>query len=342
MFFKYIREKYINIIYFLCNFIIVNLVIYLSPIIDLEGTETYYLNFLMIVAFLSIYAIDFYKWNKHIKELNQNKDTLLSYYDNLKYKTIKEEINLEFMRTTEILNENKNLELQKSQDDVIDYITNWVHQIKIPISVLELVIKDMEDSFLDYEVCKKLRIEVERVKFLIDQALYISRASSYSEDFKIEYVNLKGIINEVIKKNRVLIIYNKIEIDIHELNFEVLTDKKWIIYVIEQIINNSCKYIKDNGKITIGAEKNDKGIHLLIEDNGIGIESEDLNRIFYKGFTGNNGRKIAKSTGMGLYISKMICNKLNHDLYISSEVNRYTRFTIGFYNISDYFNLTQM
>ena len=342
MFFKYIREKYINIIYFLCNFIIVNLIIYLSPIIDLEGIETYYLNFLMIAAFLSVYAIDFYKWHINIKELNQNKDTLLSYYDNLKYKTIKDEINLEFMRTTEILNENKNLELQKSQDDVIDYITNWVHQIKIPISVLELVIKDMEDNFLDYEACKKLRLEVERVKFLIDQALYISRASSYSEDFKIEYVNLKGIINEVIKKNRVLIIYNKIEIDIQELNFEVLTDRKWIIYVIEQLINNSCKYMKDNGKITIGAEKNDKGIHLFIEDNGIGIESEDLNRIFYKGFTGNNGRKIAKSTGMGLYISKMICNKLNHDLYVSSEVNRYTRFTIGFYNISDYFNLTQM
>src|SRR5699024_11753358 len=123
-------------------------------------------------------------------------------------------------------------------------------------------------------------------------------------------------------------------------DFNVFTDRKWMSYVLDQIINNACKYVDISGKVEISAEENSESIILFIKDNGMGIPNKDIERIFDRGFTGDNGRKIGKSTGMGLYICKKISHKLNFDIEVYSRVLRCTEFRITFYKRTNYFNVT--
>ncbi|MBO3443526.1 sensor histidine kinase [Clostridium sp. CCUG 7971] len=224
-------------------------------------------------------------------------------------------------------------------------MTNWIHQVKIPIAVLEIIsqrVKELENqNNLQNEnsLYKEINIELKRIESLVGQALYISRSGNYSSDFLIEEVNLEKVIKEIVRRNKHLFIYNKIDLKLENLDVNVLTDKKWIIHIVEQIIDNSCKYIEENGQIEIYTAKDEKSIKLHIKDNGIGIAPQDIERVFDQGFTGKNGRKKTKSTGMGLYISKKILNKLSHSIDVSSTQCEFCDIYITFYNLSDYFTL---
>jgi signal transduction histidine kinase len=121
-----------------------------------------------------------------------------------------------------------------------------------------------------------------------------------------------------------------IELEIDNLGFNIFSDGKWVYYVIDQIVNNACKYVEHNGKIEIRGQETDESIILSIKDNGMGIPAKDIDRIFDRGFTGENGRKTGKSTGMGLYICKKIAEKLNFHIEVSSQVGKYTEFRIHF------------
>ena len=145
-------------------------------------------------------------------------------------------------------------------------------------------------------------------------------------------MNLKEIINKVIKKNKEIFLLEKIEIKLENLdNKKVLSDSKWLEFIINQIISNSLKYVdKEKSVITITTSESEKNIILKIHDNGIGIPKSDIKKVFDKSFTGENGRKIQTSTGMGLYIAKQLCEKLGHKIEIKSEQNKYTSVFITF------------
>ena len=170
--------------------------------------------------------------------------------------------------------------------------------------------------------------------------MYSSRAGNYNSDFIINEVNLGQVVKEVIKKNKYQFIYNKIDLQVDDIDKTVLTDKKWITHIIELIVDNAVKYSHMGGRIEIYIKENKKGCELHIKDSGMGIVPQDIERVFDKGFTGENGRKRTKSTGMGLYISKKILNKLSHDINIISTPNEFCDVYITFYNLSDYFNVT--
>lgn len=240
---------------------------------------------------------------------------------------------------------NKVGNLQDHLHEINDYITRWVHEIKIPISVCELI---MDKITLETDLrsigkaSENLRIEIEKMKFLIDQVLYASRASHYVEDFMVDEINLEKMVKEVVKKNSTFFISKNITVELDNLNFNVLTDRKWILYILQQILNNAYKYLDYNGKVRIYGVEDDKTVKLKIRDNGVGIAPEDIRRVFDKGFTGENGRRVAKSTGMALYYSKKIATKLGHDIEVSSQEGQYTEFTIIFYKLMDYFKMTKM
>jgi len=172
--------------------------------------------------------------------------------------------------------------------------------------------------------------------------LHMSRASSYSQDFIVEEVDLSNLVKSVVKNNMNSFISKKIELEMGNLDFNVFTDRKWAYYVIEQIINNACKYVDTYGKVKIYGEENDESVILTIWDNGMGIPEKDIDRIFDRGFTGENGRKTTKSTGMGLYICKKVADQLNFHIEVSSQVSTYTEFKIIFYKLSDYLKVTKM
>ena len=228
--------------------------------------------------------------------------------------------------------------LKEELEEINDYMTNWIHEVKIPISVLEIISKRIRD--IDTGLSKDIRTSVSRINRLVEQAMYSSRAGNYSSDFLIGETDLENVVKEVIKKNKYQFIYNKIEIETQDLNYTILTDKKWITHIIELIVDNSIKYSKAGGKIEIFTKEAKNGIELHIKDYGLGIVPQDIDRIFDKGFTGQNGRKITKSTGMGLYISKKILNKLSHKIEVISTPGEFCDVYITFYKLSDYFNVT--
>ncbi|WP_230200271.1 sensor histidine kinase [Bacillus niameyensis] len=218
--------------------------------------------------------------------------------------------------------------LKSKEKEWHEYMTTWVHEIKTPISVSKMIFES--ESSLD-----SLEEEMDKIEHLVDQALYYTRASDFSKDYFIQELDAESIIKEVIKGNRKLFISKKIKVQLNLSPLEVLTDKKGLLFIINQILSNSLKYTPPNGEIVIQIDTNKRKI--IIHDNGIGISTEDLPRVFEKGFTGINGRQFSASTGMGLYLAKTIAGKLGHQLEIHSLEGTYTESSITFSKTVDHF-----
>ncbi len=177
------------------------------------------------------------------------------------------------------------------------------------------------------EVTQSIDEELDKVEDYIDQVLFYARSNTVEKDYYIKECNLKDIVNESIKKNKSTLIQNKILINIHDLNETIYTDSKWIHFILNQIIQNSVKYKKqdNNSEIEIYSKQGKENIILYIKDNGIGIKKEEITRVFEKGFTGTNGRlQNKKSTGIGLYLCKKLCDKLGIAIELNSAQNQGT------------------
>ena len=181
--------------------------------------------------------------------------------------------------------------LRNELEEINDYMTNWIHEVKIPISVLEIIGKRVNEIDESRELSKQINSEVSRIDKLVEQAMYSSRAGNYNSDFIINEVNLEQVIKEVIKKNKYQFIYNKLDLQVDDINKTVLTDKKWITHIIELVVDNAIKYSYIGGRIEIYIKENKKGCELHIKDYGMGIVPQDIERVFDKGFTGENGKK---------------------------------------------------
>ncbi|WP_202708214.1 sensor histidine kinase [Sporosalibacterium faouarense] len=343
---KYLINSRWKIVYFIMILLIIDTILAVSSTLNQSINDILYLDLLLFIFSLIFFFWGYLSWKNSYKdyvkaiEKNHNLEHIIPSGNSFEIQLIKDLI--EF-KNKELEKETKGL--QYSLKEINEYITMWVHEIKIPISVCELISDRLQDGIPSDEVSstsRDIQMELERIKFLIDQILYASRASNYSEDLFIEEINLENIIKPTIKKNASFFISKNISIDIHNTNFHVMTDKKWISYILQQLFNNSYKYLHNNGKIEVYAKEDDKSIKLMIKDNGIGIQRKDINRIFDKGFTGDNGRHHAKSTGMGLYYSKTMIDKLGHEIFVNSVPNSFTEFTIVFYKLSDYLNVTEM
>ena len=206
-------------------------------------------------------------------------------------------------------------------EDYKEYIELWIHEIKIPIATSKMVIENNKNA-----ITKSIDEELDKVENYIEQALFYARSNTVEKDYYIRKVVLKEIINESIKKNKSSLIQEKISIDIHDLEIEVNTDNKWIVFILNQIIQNSIKYRKkENSVIEIYANQGKENVILYIKDNGIGIKQGEITRVFEKGFTGTNGRlSNKKSTGIGLYLCKKLCNKLGIGIELNSVQNKGT------------------
>jgi signal transduction histidine kinase len=164
----------------------------------------------------------------------------------------------------------------------------------------------------------------------VEQALFYSRSNNVEKDYAIRGVILKDLVNQTIKGNSRNLIESKVLIELQKLDYEIFTDSKWFEFIVSQIITNSIKYKKDKPKIVFHALENDNNIVFYISDNGIGIPENELSKVFDKGFTGQNGRKYAKSTGIGLYLAQKLCHKLGLSIGITSKVNEGTTIFITF------------
>jgi len=252
------------------------------------------------------------------------------------------------------------------QTEMMDYYTLWAHQIKTPISAMRLLLQSRQDEqnareeYDEHNACEEydehnaweahnghngcddwpdgletsdgqtgeLLAELFKIEQYVEMVLGYLRIESVTSDLVLQNYRLSGIIRQAVKNYASVFIRKKIILDFKEMECIVLTDEKWMVFVIEQLLSNALKYT-NSGKITIHMPDEEKKI-LWIEDTGIGIEEEDLPRVFEKGFTGYNGRMDKKATGIGLYLCKKILNKLSHKIEISSRPGAGTTVKIDF------------
>lgn len=218
-----------------------------------------------------------------------------------------------------------NIEKNKRKD-YKEYIEQWVHEVKTPISLIKLI----EENNKTNKSSSVLQ-QLEDIDRYVEQALFYARSEDVEKDYLIKEISLEECVHRVITRNKQVFILNNIDIEIDNIDINVYCDSKWLEFILNQIIVNSVKYRNnENPMIKIKSVPIKNGNQLIIEDNGIGIPKEDLNRVFEKGFTGNKGRLAIKSTGIGLYLCKKLCDKLGLLIKIESEENLYTKVIITF------------
>ena len=211
-------------------------------------------------------------------------------------------------------------EADAARSDMIEYYTLWAHQIKTPIAAMRLLLQSDESA-----ENKELEAELFKIEQYVEMVLSYLRLDGGSNDFVLREYNLEPIVRQAVRKYAPLFIRKKISLELGSLPCRVLTDEKWLCFVIGQLLPNALKYTS-KGKISIYMADETT---LVIEDTGIGIAPEDLPRICEKGYTGYNGRTDKKATGIGLYLCKRILTKLSHTLTIRSEVGKGTTVLLG-------------
>ncbi|KGR82845.1 sensor histidine kinase [Lysinibacillus odysseyi] len=295
------------------------LVLFILMLYWLEGFRNFetalysiVMSIILIVSFLTIRYMLRRRYLKKIVELPKQMEDALQ----------KNAKTMEYYHTEEYIHELYRLyqyevqALYARQERQYKFTNQWIHQMKTPVAVLDLLLQE-ED--LDK---RSVQEEVERLKRGLEMVLMNARLENFQEDLQVEQVNLKQLLTSTINENKRLFITNRVfpEVKMEEDTI-VMSDSKWLKFVIMQFITNAVKYtFEENKKIIVEVIKEKDGAVLCVADQGIGIPKSDLSRVTKPFFTGENGRKTGESTGMGLYIAQEICTKLGHELIIESEV----------------------
>lgn len=261
--------------------------------------ESYFLAFEIVLFFYMVYLV-------FMAFLNKKEEKLKNQIQEL------EEANL-----------NLRNDFLAKEKELQEYFLIWIHQIKTPITAGKLIC----DSDIENENIKNIKKELIYIEDYTNMALSYLKMINHNTDMDISLVNLDDIINPLIKKYAILFISNNIKLEYKKLNVKVITDSKWCMVVIEQLLSNAIKYTK-NGIVSISF--NEKENYLEIKDNGIGIKDSDLPKIFDKGYSGFNGRQNQKSTGIGLFLVKQILDKLGQNIKLESKLGEGTSVKVYF------------
>lgn len=220
-------------------------------------------------------------------------------------------------------------EVQRERKEYKEYIEQWIHEVKTPITAIKLICENNRCSFT-----RELMAELENINRFTEQALYYARSEHTEKDYSVREINLSDVVHGAIADNKYLLRQNNVAVTVEDVEYSIYSDDKWLRFILDQLISNAVKYRADQPVLHFFAVKENDRIILSVEDNGIGIPQSDLPRIFEKGFTGQNGRTIHSSTGIGLYLCRRLCDKLGIGISASSG-GKGTAFSLSF-RINDF------
>ena len=322
---EYIKDK-INYILALAIYIII-ISTYLRAI-SLTYSTIFIVIFITLTFFILAFLISYYKTNKYLKNIEKTMDKLPEKYliteiwqkprgaEKLAYYKILKRANKSMLENV--------TDIKEKQKDYKEYIESWVHEIKIPITSAKLLCENNKTV-----ITNKIDEDIEEVNNYVEQALFYARMDQVSNDFMIREISLNEVIKNVLARNKKIMIQNNMKVELKDVNIKCYTDEKWLEFILNQIITNSIKYRNDNNAVVkITGIQNKENIILKIKDNGIGIKKSEIDRIFDKGFTGTNGRNQTKSTGIGLYLCKRLCEGIGMEIDANSKENEYTEIVI--------------
>lgn len=217
-------------------------------------------------------------------------------------------------------------EMEDQRLEYKEYIEGWIHEVKTPLSVLELMCAGKRT--LDPG---RIRLLVERLDRDVETALYYARADQVSQDYRIREISLQETVNSAVKRQKQLLIHNRMRVEVSCGEETVFCDEKWIEFMLGQMFSNAVKYKRnETGTIRIFACPRKESVELVVEDDGIGIKSQELRRVFEKGFTGSNGRQREHATGIGLYLCRRLSEKLGLAIRAESKEGAWTRIILTF------------
>lgn len=331
---EYLGERLILLMINIGVLILISMILYICRI-----------NFTAIMIIDILYAFSlslvfFYEYRKKDRFLKDTKTVL----DNLEEKFLLSEIidepeDVEYREFFDILRRcNKSMNdkinvIDLREREFREFIELWVHEVKTPISAAKLTIENHRNS-----ITESIEEDLTRVEYYIEQALFYARSGSVNKDFLIKENNIEKMVNSSIRKYSKVLIKKRVKIVKENLDLNVYSDDKWIEFILGQIISNSLKYFNKEEKVLeFKCSEGDNSITLMIKDNGRGIEEKYLDKVFDKGFTGDNGRQIKEATGIGLYLCKKLSNKLHLNIEIKSIKGEYTAVYIVFPKSSQFF-----
>ncbi|WP_174721267.1 sensor histidine kinase [Streptococcus periodonticum] len=311
LFFKY----YLRSRKLLCSllFIFYSLLFIFSYLFEDERTVLQYVIILLLLTSLIGLILDFVKQYQNFRHA-------VLYGESDAYTPL-EALLTSRIRTLEKDKKELKIQHQEKQSDLLDYYTLWVHQIKTPIAASKLLVQDLQEQTFK----NQLEQELFKIDSYTNLVLQYLRLESFHDDLVVEKENIEDLVKEVVKKYALFFIQQGLSLNLHDLNHTVITDKKWFLVILEQVLSNSLKYTKQ-GSIEIFFQEDT----LYMKDTGLGIQNSDLLRVFERGFSGYNGRLTHQSSGLGLYLSKKIADELGHELHLQSVVGEGTTVMITF------------
>ena len=280
---------------------------------------SYFLYFFLLCSFLTLL---FFIWDILVEAEVYRKELL---YSEREPKSPLECALAEKLDELEAELYQKKSDAENRYNDLVDYYTLWVHQIKTPIAASKLLVSEVTDRQLK----QQLEQEIFKIDSYTNLVLQYLRLESFHDDLVLRKENVEDLVKEVIRKYAIFFIQKDLSINLHDLDRRIVTDKKWLLVVIEQILSNSLKYTNEGG-----VEIYMDGSDLCIKDTGIGIKNSDRLRVFERGFSGYNGRMTQQSSGLGLYLTQKITQELGHQIRIESELGQGTTVRIKFSEVN--------
>lgn len=322
----YITDRIVS---FVCFVISEGLVFGLLWLVEVPMVFIIFTEIIFLLFFLFSLIWDYHRRSGYYKRL-------LQLLDQLDEKTLLMEIAerpgfLDAKIVSYILKQNnkyqndKIAEMQKQSRDYRDFLDTWVHEIKTPITSARLIIENEKNP-----TTLKIEDELRKIDNFVELVLYYARSSDVEKDFKVENTTLKALVSTALKTYSKPIIQAGGRIHMEGMDIPVCADSKSCSFIIGQVISNAIKYRQEEFRLEFRSQVQKNRITLLIHDNGIGISRADLSRVFDKGFTGENGRRFPKSTGIGLYLCKKLCDRMNIAISISSEKGQGTTVALYF------------
>lgn len=322
----FLKDK---LIFLLCQFAII---VFIGFMFSAFGVGIYAIIFICaiitVLTFFSLF-IEYYRRNRYYKNMYSSFDSIdkkqyiISVLDEPDFADAK--VMYDVLKQSEKAMNDEIMSYRVESNEYKEYIETWIHQVKIPISCINLICENNKNDFTS-----EISNETLKIERYVDQALYYARSTHLEKDYSIRTLSLDKAVKNVLKKYSRELISCKSELKFKDLNHTIFTDPKWIEFIIGQVVSNSIKYRKEKLILSFSAVEENNNIILSINDNGIGIPQKDIKRVLEKGFTGENGRKYAKSTGIGLYLCKKLCDKMYLGFEISSVERESTTVTIIF------------
>lgn len=339
---RYVKDRIYTVI-IICVTLVLSIMLCIAFKVQTELILA--LALLECIADILIAAIDYYKKKHFYNELLSNLEGIDKKY--LVIETVSKpdfyegEILYNVLYETERSMAENVKQYRVGMENFKEYVEMWIHEIKLPMASLTLMLHNYQSSYAmqERELLDKISTQLSRINNYIEQILYYVRSENAEKDYIINECRLSKVVNAVAIKNKDYLLENCINLEVDNLGVDIMTDSKWLEFILNQIVSNSIKYYdkeKPENIIKIAASEDKSSVVVSVFDNGIGICEADISRVFDKSFTGRNGRNYSKATGMGLYIAKKLCDKLGHKIKLESKEGEYTKVDITFYK-NDFF-----